>query len=142
MEKSINLIILLPLLPLGMTSFLFILLRSFNRTVNRLTKPISYLLILSIIGSTLLSLIFLLNHVEGDVYLARYSSLFEETNLELHLNDLIEKFIIISGLISSVIILISVFKLDRKNGYVLYILNIGFITSFLIGALLFFDFQI
>lgn len=142
MEKSINLIILLPLLPLGMTSFLFILLRSFNRTVNRLTKPISYLLILSILGSTLLSLTFLLNHVEGDVYLARYLSLFEETNLILHLNDLIEKFIIISGLISSTIILISVFRLDRKNGYVLYILNIGFITSFLIGTLLFFDFQI
>ena len=136
MENSINLSILLPLFPLGMTFFLFILLRSFNRTVNRLTKPISYLTIISILGSTGISFFLLVNHIEGNILFSDYLNLFKGSNFELYINELIEKIIIICGLTSTSLIGFSVLNLPRKRGYVLYILNIGLITSLIISALL------
>ena len=141
MEDYINLSIFLPIFPLGMTIFIFFLLRSFNVTINRLTKPVSFLLLLSILISTLLSLYFFLNHVSGNIPLASILSIFKSFNLEIHLNELTEKIIIILGLISSSIILYSVAKLPRQNGYVLYLVSIGFITSLLISGTLLIDFH-
>ena len=140
MEDYIKFSIFLPIFPLGMTLFIFILLRSFNRTINRLTKPVSVLLLVSILISTLLSLYFFLNHVSGNISLSNISSIFKSFNLEIHLNELTEKIIIILGLISSSIILYSVSKLPRQSGYVLYMVSIGFITSLLILGTLLFDF--
>ena len=142
MEDYINLSIFLPIFPLGMTILIFILLRSFNRTINRLTKPISFLLLVSILISTLLSLYFFLNHVSGNIPLSTIFSNFKSLNLEIHLNDLTEKIIIILGLISSSIILYSVFKLPRQSGYVLYMVSIGFIISLLISGTLLIDIPI
>ena len=136
MEDYINLSVLLPIFPLGMTIFIFFLLRSFNVTINRLTKPVSFLLLLSILISTLLGLYFFLNHISGNIPLASILSIFKSFNLEIHLNELTEKIIIILGLISSSIILYSVSKLPRQSGYVLYMVSIGFITSLLISATL------
>jgi len=141
MEDYINLSLLLPIFPLGMTIFIFILLRSFNRTINRLTKPVSVLLLVSILISTLLSLYFFLNHVSGNIPLSSILSIFKSLNLEIHLNELTEKIIIILGLISSLIILYSVAKLPRQIGYVLYMVSIGFITSLLILGTLLVDIQ-
>ena len=123
MENSINLSIFLPSIPLGMTLFIFLLLKSFNKTINRLTKPISYLAIFSIFTSTCLSLWFLLKNVEGNIPLSQYLSFLENYNLELHLNQLTEKIIIIIGLVFSSILTFSVLKLPRKNGYVMYVVN-------------------
>ena len=142
MEDYINLSILLPIFPLGMTIFIFFLLRSFNITINRLTKPVSFLLLLSILISTLLGLYFFLNHISGNIPLASILSIFKSFNLEIHLNELTEKIIIILGLISSSIILYSVAKLPRQSGYVLYIVSIGFITSLLISGTLLLDIHI
>tara|TARA_B100000212_G_scaffold287481_1_gene228318 strand:+ start:143 stop:571 length:429 start_codon:yes stop_codon:yes gene_type:complete len=139
MEDYIKFSIILPMFPLGMTIFIFILLRSFNRTINRLTKPVSALLLLSILISTLLSLYFFLNHVSGNIPLSNILSIFKNFNLEIHLNELTEKIIILMGLISSSIILYSVVKLPRQSGYVLYMVNIGFITSLLISGILLID---
>ena len=142
MEDYINLSVLLPIFPLGMTIFIFFLLRSFNITINRLTKPVSFLLLLSILISTLLGLYFFLNHISGNIPLASILSIFKSFNLEIHLNELTEKIIIILGFISSSIILYSVVKLPRQNGYVLYLVGIGFITSLLISATLLIDIHI
>ena len=142
MEDYINLSIFLPIFPLGMTIFIFILLRSFNRTINRLTKPVSFLLLVSILISTLLCVLFFLNHVSGNIPLASILSIFNSFNLEIHLNELSEKIIIILGLISSSIILYSVAKLPRQSGYVLYLVSIGFITSLLISGTLLIDIHI
>ena len=139
MEDYINLSILLPIFPLGMTIFIFILLRAFNRTINRLTKPVSFLLLVSMVISTLLSLYFFLNHVSVNIPLDNILSIFKSLNLEIHLNELTEKIIIILGLISSSIILYSVAKLPRQSGYVLYIISIGFITSLLFSGILLID---
>ena len=142
MEDYINLSILLPIFPLGMTIFIFILLRAFNRTINRLTKPVSFLLLVSMVISTLLSLYFFLNHVSVNIPLDNILSIFKSLNLEIHLNALREKIIIILCLTSSSIIFYSVVKLPRQSGYVLYLVSIGFITSLLISGTLLIDINI
>ena len=139
MEDYINLSILLPIFPLGMTIFIFILLRSFNRTINRLTKPVSILLLLSILIPTIISLNLFLNHVIVKVPLSNILSIFKSLNLEIHLNELTEKIVIFLGLISSSIILYSVAKLPRQSGYVLFMVSIGLITSLLISGTLLID---
>ena len=142
MGDYINLSIFLPIFPLGMTIFIFILLISFTRTINRLTKPVSILFLVSILITTLLSLYLFLNHVSGNIPLSSILSIFKSFNLEIHLNELTEKIIIILGLISSSIILYSVAKLPRQSGYVLYVVSIGLITSLLISGVLFIDIHI
>jgi len=142
METSINYSIFLPALPLGMAFILFILLRLFTRTINRLTKPISFLVLISIISSTLLSLFYLNNHVEGNLDLQTNLIFLKNLNLQIHLNALTEKLTILISIISTLIIIFSVTKLPRKNGYVLYILSIGFVTALLIMSTLSYNFKI
>ena len=142
MENSINLSIFLPALPFGMSIGLFVLLMLFKRTVNRLTKPASFLILISIISSILLSLFYLSNHVEGNLDLSAYMIFLENLNLQLHLNALTEKITILIGLVSTLIIIFSVIKLPRKKGYVLYIVSIGFITALLIMSTLLYNFNV
>ena len=142
MENSINFSIFLPTLPLGMAFFLFILLRLFTRTINRLTKPVSFMILISIISSTLLSLFYLTNHVEDNLDLPTNMIFLGNLNLQIHLNALTEKLTIFISIVSSLIIIFSVIKLPRKKGYVLYMVSIGFITAFLIMFSLLFNFNI
>ena len=142
MENSINFLIFLPALPLGMSIGLFVLLKLFKRTVNRLTKPASFLILISIISSILLSLFYLNNHVEGNLDLSAYLIFLENLNLQLHLNALTEKITILIGTVSALIIIFSVIKLPRKNGYVLYMVSVGFITALLIMSTLLYNFNI
>ena len=95
MDSSINLSILLPLLPFGMTLFIFVLLISFNRTINRLTMPISYLSISSLLGTSLLGIFYLINNVQADISLTYYLPILSKMNLVLHLNAMSEKIIIL-----------------------------------------------
>jgi len=142
MENIINFSIFLLIFPFRMTFFLFILLRLFTRTINRLTKPVSFLILISIISSILLSLFYLSNHVEGNLDLPTNQILLENLNLQIHLNALTEKLTILISVISSLIIIFSVIKLPRKNGYVLYMVSIGFITALLIFSTLLFNFNV
>tara|TARA_Y100000589_G_scaffold328783_1_gene373669 strand:- start:249 stop:677 length:429 start_codon:yes stop_codon:yes gene_type:complete len=140
MDNSISLSILIPLTPLGMTFFIFLLLRSFNRTINRLTKPVSFLAIGAILFSTGFSLFLLLNHKEGLVPLSNYFSFLKSSDLELHINELTEKFIIVVGSIFSLILIFSLLKLPRRNGYVMYVINLSLLASITISSLLILDF--
>ena len=141
MENSINLSILLPLMPFGMALFIFLLLRSFNKTINRLTKPISYLAIISILLTTSLSTFFLISHSEGNIPLSDYLYFLNNYNLEIHINQFTEKITIVVGLIFSSIILFSVFKLPRRSGYVMYVVNLNLLASLFIATLLIVDFH-
>ncbi len=142
MENSINFSIFLPAFPLGMAFVVFLLLRLFNRTVNRLTKPVSFLILISIISSILLGLFYLSNHVEGNLDLSADLIFLENLNLQLHLNSLTEKITILIGAVSALLIIFSVIKLPRKNGYVLYMVSIGFITALLIISTLLYNFNV
>ncbi len=140
MDNPISLSILIPLIPFGMTFLIFILLTSFNKTMNRLTKPVSYLIILSILISSLFSLFFFLNHIEGTILISKYFSFLRDSGVQLHLNQLNEEIIIFMGLFASSILAYSLFKLPRKKGYVLYVVFIGLLTSLVEATLLIVDF--
>ena len=76
---------------MGMALFILILLVSFNRTINRLTKPVSFLVVFSLLVSALISSYLYLKKIEGDLFLSNYVKVFESKNLALHLDSLTEK---------------------------------------------------
>ena len=140
MGNSINISILIPLLPMGMALLILILLLSFNRTINRLTKPVSFLAVSSLLSSALISAFLYFKKIEGDLLLSNYLKLFESTNLVLHLNSLTEKVLIFFTLIITILIGILFYKLPRQKGYVSLIIGISFISSSIMFAVMFLDF--
>ena len=141
MENSINLSILIPLLPLSIALFILILLVSFNRTINRLTKPVSFLVVFSLLSSGMISSYLYLKKIEGEVFLSNYLKLFENKNLILHLNSQTEKITIFFTLIMAIVIGALFYKLPRQKGYVSLLIGIGFISSSIIFAVLFINFS-
>ena len=127
---------------MGMASFILILLLSFNRTINRLTKPISALVVFSLLTSALISTFLYLKKIEGEVFLSNYTKLFETTNLVLHLNSLTEKIVIFFTVIVAIVIGLLFYKLPRQKGYVLLIIGISLISSSIMFAVMFVDFSV
>ena len=118
MGNSINLSILIPLIPMVMALFILILLVSFNRTINRLTKPVSFLVVFSLLASALISSYLYLKKIEGELFLSNYVKVFESKNLALHLNLLTERIIIGFTVIMAIVIGVLFYKLPRQKGYV------------------------
>ena len=142
MQNSINISILIPLIPMGMALFILILLVSFNRTINRLTKPVSALVVFSLLSSTLISTFLYFKKIEGEVFLSNYLKLFESTNLVLHLNSLTEKIVIFFAVIVAIVIGVLFYKLPRRKGYVSLIIGISLISSLIMFAVFFLDFSV
>ena len=142
MGNSINISILIPLIPMGMALFILILLVSFNRTINRLTKPVSALVVFSLLSSALISTFLYFKKIEGEVFLSNYLKLFESTNLVLHLNSLTEKIIIFFTVIIAIVIGFLFYKLPRRKGYVSLIIGISLISSSIMFVVLFLDFSV
>ena len=142
MENSINISILIPLIPMGMALLILILLVSFNRTINRLTKPVSALVVFSLLSSALISTFLYFKKIEGEVFLSDYLKLFGSTNLTLHLNSLTEKIVIFFTLIVVIVIGLLFYKLPRRKGYVSLIIGISLISSSIIFAVFFLDFSV
>ena len=142
MGNFINISILIPLIPMGMALFIFILLVSFNRTMNRLTKPVSALAVFSLLSSALISAILYYKKIEGEVFLSNYLKLFESTNLVLHLNSLTEKIVIFFTVLIAIVIGLLFFKLPRRKGYVSLIIGISLISSSIMFAVIFLDFSV
>ena len=142
MGNSINLSILIPLIPLSIALFILILLVSFNRTINRLTKPVSFLVVFSLLGSALISSYLYLKKIEGELFLSNYLRVFESKNLALHLNSLTEKIIICFTVVMAIVIGVLFFKLPRQKGYVSLLVGISLISSSIIFAVMFLDFSI
>ena len=142
MGNSINISILIPLIPMGMALFILILLVSFNRTINRLTKPVSALVVFSLLSSALISTFLYFKKIEGEVFLSDYLKLFGSTNLILHLNSLTEKIVIFFAVIIAIVIGVLFYKLPRRKGYVSLIIGISLISSSIIFAVFFLDFSV
>ena len=121
--------------------FIFALLASFNRTVNRLTKPVSAIIALSLLGSCFISSFYYFKQIEGDLFLSDFLKLFEETNLVMHLNLVSEKIIIFFSLIMIIIIGGLFYQLPRKKGYVSLMIGLGLISSSLMLSVLLIDFS-
>ena len=142
MENSINISILIPLIPMGMALLILILLVSFNRTINRLTKPVSALAVFSLLSSALISAFLYLKKIEGEVFLSDYLKFFGSTNLILHLNSLTEKIVIFFAVIIAIVIGVLFYKLPRRKGYVSLIIGISLISSSIMFAVFFLNFSV
>ena len=141
MGNFINSITLIPLIPLVTSLFIFILLVSFNRTLNRLTKPVTALVALSLLSSAFISCFDYFKKIEEELVLSKFLKFFEETNLVIHLNLINEKIIIFFSLIMILIIGISFYKLPRKKGYVSLMISLGLISSSVMVSILLIDFS-
>ena len=137
----INSTTLIPLIPLVTSFFILILLASFNRTLNRLTKPVTALVVLSLLSSAFISLFDYFKKIEEELVLSEFLKFFEEKNLVIHLNLVNEKIIIFFSLIMILIIGISFYKLPRKKGYVSLMISLGLISSSVILSILLIDFS-
>ena len=141
MGNFINSTTLIPLIPLVTSLFIFVLLVSFNRTLNRLTKPVTALVALSLLSSAFISLFDYFKKIEEELVLSEFLKFFEEKNLVIHLNLVNEKIIIFFSLIMILIIGISFYKLPRKKGYVSLMISLGLISSSVILSILLIDFS-
>ncbi|MCQ9199829.1 hypothetical protein [uncultured Prochlorococcus sp.] len=141
MGNFINSTTLIPLIPLVTSFFILILLASFNRTLNRLTKPVTALVALSLLSSAFISLFDYFKKIEEELVLSEFLKFLEEKNLVIHLNLVNEKIIIFFSLIMILIIGISFYKLPRKKGYVSLMISLGLISSSVILSILLIDFS-
>ena len=141
MGNFINSATLIPLIPLVTSLFIFILLVSFKRTLNRLTKPVTALVALSLLSSAFISSFDYFKKIEEELVLSEFLKFFEEKNLVIHLNLVNEKIIIFFSLIMILIIGISFYKLPRKKGYVSLMISLGLISSSVILSILLIDFS-
>ena len=141
MGNFINSSILIPLIPLVTALFIFVLLVSFNRTLNRLTKPVTALVALSLLISAFISAFDYFKKIEEELVLPKFIKYFEETNLVMHLNLVNEKIIIFFSLIMTFGIGLAFYKLPRKKGYVLLMIGLGLISSFVMASILLIDFS-
>ncbi len=141
MGNFINSTTLIPLIPLVTSFFILILLASFNRTLNRLTKPVTALVALSLLSSAFISLFDYFKKIEEELVLSEFLKFLEEKNLVIHLNLVNEKIIIFFLLIMILIIGISFYKLPRKKGYVSLMISLGLISSSVILSILLIDFS-
>ena len=141
MGNFINSTTLILLIPLVTSLFILILLASFNRTLNRLTKPVTALIALSLLSSAFISSIDYFKKIEQELVLFEFLKFFEEKNLVIHLNLVNEKIIIFFSLIMILIIGISFYKLPRKKGYISLIISLGIISSSVMLSILLLDFS-
>ena len=114
---------LIPGLPIIASIVVAVLLLSFGKTMNRLTKPVSYFLICSISFSEIINFILLKNNISGnDILFGSEFKLFVDRPALLF-SELI-------GLIFLLIMLFSFAKLERRMGYVRYFIFLGFLSGF------------
>ena len=142
MGNLINTSILIPLIPLVTALFIFVLLVSFNRTLNRLTKPVTAFVALSLLISVFISAFDYFKKIEEDLVLSKFIKYFEGTNLVMHLNLVNEKIIIFFSLIMTLLIGLSFYKLPRKKGYVSLMISLGLISSSVMISILLIDFSV
>ena len=118
----LNLTWLIPGLPLIASIFIALLLLSFNKTMNRLTKPVSYFIIISLICSEIFNFVLFKLNISGN------ESIFGG-DLELVVDRPALLFSESVGLIFLLVMLFSFAKLKRRSGYVRYFVLLGFLSG-------------
>ncbi len=124
----LNLTWLIPGLPIITSISILLLLVSFSKTMNRLTKPVSYILIISLILSEIINVFLFEERISG------ITTLFGDLTV---LSNNIELYVDTQALISSIcfgssfllIMLISFIRLKRRNGYVRYFISLGLLSG-------------
>ncbi len=118
----LNLTWLIPGLPIIASIFTAVLLLSFSKTMNRLTKPVSYFIITSLTFSELINFILFKKNIAGNDLLfgGKFELVVDRAAL------LVSESI---GLIFLLIMLFSVAKLKRRIGYVRYFISLGLLSG-------------
>ncbi|KGG11965.1 MULTISPECIES: hypothetical protein [Prochlorococcus] len=127
---------LIPASPLAISVFIALLLLLFNRTMNRLSKPVTFLSIISILTSTLISLFLLLSHESGIVLDWQADVLNQSLKLHLAVDKSSEVALITVGLIVILLLTTSYFRLPRKTGYVRYVTLVSFASGLIFLSLI------
>tara|TARA_B100000579_G_scaffold418669_1_gene416484 strand:+ start:161 stop:619 length:459 start_codon:yes stop_codon:yes gene_type:complete len=123
MAMLLNLAWLIPGLPLIASVFIALLLLSFSKTMNRLTKPVSYFIIISLTFSEIINFILFKKNISGNDLLFGSNFVLVVDRSALLFSESI-------GLIFLLIMLFSVSKLERRSGYVRYFISLGILGSF------------
>ena len=118
----LNLTWLIPGLPIIASIFIAMLLLSFNKTMNRLTKPVSYFILTSLIFSEIIDYILLKKNIVGTspLFSSEFELVFDRSAL---------LFAELMGLTFLSIMLFSVAKLKRRSGYVRYFIFLGCLSG-------------
>ena len=122
MTMLLDLTWLIPGLPLLASIFIAVLLLSFSKTMNRLTKPVSYFIIISLIFSEIINFILFKNNISGNDILFGSNFILVVDRPALLFSESI-------GLIFLLSMLFSVAKLERRNGYVRYFISLGLLSG-------------
>ena len=113
---------LIPGIPLIASSFIAVLLLSFSKTMNRLTKPVSYFIIISLIFSEIINFILFKKNISGNYFLLG-------SDLELVVDKPALLVSESAGLIFLLIMIFSLAKLKRRSGYVRYFVLLGLLSG-------------
>tara|TARA_Y100001968_G_scaffold312173_1_gene335047 strand:- start:1841 stop:2275 length:435 start_codon:yes stop_codon:yes gene_type:complete len=113
---------LIPGLPIITSIFIALLLLSFSKTMNRLTKPVSYLLIISLTLSELIDFVLYKENISGNFLF--FGDFYE---LVVDRSSLLASAFI--GLFFLIIMIFSVAKLNRRDGYVRYFVSLGLLSG-------------
>ena len=119
----LNLAWLIPGIPTIASFFITVLLLCFSKTMNRLTKPVSYFIIISLVISEIITFILFKQNISGNEFVFG-------TNMELAVDKSSLIFSESLGLILLLIMIFSVTNLQRRNGYVRYFILLGFFSGF------------
>jgi len=119
----LNLTWLIPGLPIVASIFIALLLLSFSKTINRLTKPVSYFIILSIVFSEIINFILFKKNISGN-------DLLFGSDFQLVVDRPSLVFSESTGLIFLLVMILSVTRLERRNGYVRYFIALGLFSGF------------
>ncbi len=119
----LNLTWLIPGLPIIASIFIASLLLSFSKTMNRLTKPVSYFIILILIFSEIINFILFKKDISGIELINGSSFQLVVDRPSLLVSESI-------GLVFLLIMFFSVAKLKRRSGYVRYFILLGLLSGF------------
>ncbi|WP_269623333.1 NADH-quinone oxidoreductase [Prochlorococcus marinus] len=131
----------IPATPFLAACLILILLISFNRTVNRLSKPVTFIIVNSVVLPTLVAMFLSFKHLYGEVVNSSINLFGLHYLINLKLDSASEISIIFIGLISLLIMILSYVRLPRQKGYVRYFISLGFISSILFLVVLSNDFS-
>ena len=124
----LNLTWLIPGLPIIASVLIAVLLVSFSKTMNRLTKPVSFIFITSVLLSEIIDLILFKKEIVGIALLPENFN-FLKNNFQLSVDSQALLVSLMIGFIFLLIMIFSLIKLKRRSGYVRYLIFLGFLNG-------------
>ena len=137
MPSALDVALIIPFLPFIGGLFIGILLLSFNRTMNRLSKPVAFILISCISISAITSYFLLANELSTEsIKIISFSLNPLSSSENNHIDIIIDKLVSVGFSIVSTLAVISTLiyhlKMYRKQRYVFYFVLISFASSLIL----------